>query len=217
MLETIRSAAPISRAEISRQAGISKPTVSLALQSLLEVGPRPRGRSRTPGRPRYGAVFFEAVPEAALVLGRRHRRTVPARRDLRSVRRRACPPGRRADGRRGGKALDTIAKLRTSLVDASGLPARPIDARSSASRRSSTTRPGLSSRRTCPASRAATSAPTCVERLDLPVTLENDINLAARRRAVARRRARHGGLRLHLGRHRTGRRARAARRAPPRA
>ena len=38
VLETIRAGAPISRAEISRRAGISKPTVSLALQSLVESG-----------------------------------------------------------------------------------------------------------------------------------------------------------------------------------
>src|SRR5436189_246165 len=37
VLETIRAGAPISRAEISRRSGISKPTVSLALQSLLEA------------------------------------------------------------------------------------------------------------------------------------------------------------------------------------
>ena len=38
VLDAIRSGAPISRAEISRRAGISKPTVSLALQSLLDAG-----------------------------------------------------------------------------------------------------------------------------------------------------------------------------------
>src|SRR5262245_24489003 len=38
VLETIRLGAPISRAEISRRAGISKPTVSLALRSLLDAG-----------------------------------------------------------------------------------------------------------------------------------------------------------------------------------
>ena len=38
VLEAIRDGAPISRAEISRRAGISKPTVSLALQSLLDAG-----------------------------------------------------------------------------------------------------------------------------------------------------------------------------------
>src|SRR5919204_3614752 len=68
VLETIRAGAPISRAEISRRAGISKPTASLALQALLEAGlvresaDRPRG-------PGYGAVYFEPVDEAALVLG----------------------------------------------------------------------------------------------------------------------------------------------------
>ena len=38
VLEQIREAAPISRAEISRRAGISKPTVSLALESLVAAG-----------------------------------------------------------------------------------------------------------------------------------------------------------------------------------
>src|SRR5881394_4140750 len=68
VLETIRARAPISRAEISRLAGISKPTVSLALQSLLDAG-LVRETAPDPGRPSYGAVFFEPVPEAALVLG----------------------------------------------------------------------------------------------------------------------------------------------------
>src|SRR5436853_605461 len=68
VLETIREAAPISRAEISRRAGISKPTVSLALQSLLEAG-LVRETSDSPGGPSYGAVYFEPVPDAALVLG----------------------------------------------------------------------------------------------------------------------------------------------------
>src|SRR5262249_48049072 len=68
VLETIRTGAPISRAEISRRAGISKPTVSLALQSLLDAG-LVREAAHDPAGPSYGAVFFEPVPEAALVLG----------------------------------------------------------------------------------------------------------------------------------------------------
>jgi predicted NBD/HSP70 family sugar kinase len=68
VLEAIRADAPISRAEISRRAGISKPTVSLALESLLAAG-LVRRVEREPGRPSYGAVFFEPVPDAALVLG----------------------------------------------------------------------------------------------------------------------------------------------------
>jgi predicted NBD/HSP70 family sugar kinase len=68
VLDAIRGSAPISRAEISRRVGISKPTVSLALQSLLDAG---LVRETEPGGdgPRYGATFFEPVPDAALVLG----------------------------------------------------------------------------------------------------------------------------------------------------
>ena len=68
VLETIRAGAPISRAEISRRAGISKPTVSLALQSLLDAE-LVRETAHDPGRPTYGAVYFEPVADAALVLG----------------------------------------------------------------------------------------------------------------------------------------------------
>src|SRR3954447_20458629 len=68
VLDAIRAGAPISRAEISRRAGISKPTVSLALQSLVDAG-LVREAAPEPGRPSYGALFFEPVPEAALVLG----------------------------------------------------------------------------------------------------------------------------------------------------
>src|SRR6478752_6563396 len=68
VLEAIRAGAPISRAEISRRAGISKPTVSLALQALLDAG-LVREALPDPAGPSYGAVFFEPVPEAALVPG----------------------------------------------------------------------------------------------------------------------------------------------------
>jgi predicted NBD/HSP70 family sugar kinase len=68
VLETIRASAPISRAEISRRAGISKPTVSVALQSLLDVGLVQSTEPEGDG-PRYGATFFEPVAEAAGVLG----------------------------------------------------------------------------------------------------------------------------------------------------
>src|SRR6058998_2460463 len=68
VLDTIRASSPISRAEISRRAGISKPTVSLALQSLVDAG-LVREAGRGPGGPSYGAVFFEPVPEAAFVVG----------------------------------------------------------------------------------------------------------------------------------------------------
>src|SRR5262245_48657123 len=68
VLEAIRAGAPISRAEISRRAGISKPTVSLALRALVDAG-LVRESEHDPDGPSYGAVFFEPVPDAALVLG----------------------------------------------------------------------------------------------------------------------------------------------------
>src|SRR6186713_3581204 len=121
VLETIRAGGPISRAEISRRAGISKPTVSLALQSLLAAGLVRESRA-TPQGPSYGAVYFESVPEAALVLGldlgARFLRgavcdlagEVRARQDV-ELR------GADADG-----ALQAIATLGESLVAAAALP-----------------------------------------------------------------------------------------------
>ncbi len=68
VLEAIRERAPISRAKISRTVGISKPTVSVALRSLLDAG-LVRETTAAGDGPSYGATFFEPVPDAAMVLG----------------------------------------------------------------------------------------------------------------------------------------------------
>ena len=68
VLDAIRSDAPISRAEISRRLGISKPTVSGVLRSLLDAG-LVRETQKGSGPPGYGALFFEPVPDAAHALG----------------------------------------------------------------------------------------------------------------------------------------------------
>jgi predicted NBD/HSP70 family sugar kinase len=68
VLEAIRDGAPISRAKISRAVGISKPTVSVALRSLVNAG-LVREANETGDGPSYGATFFEPVPDAAMVLG----------------------------------------------------------------------------------------------------------------------------------------------------
>jgi predicted NBD/HSP70 family sugar kinase len=177
--ETIRTGAPISRAEISRRAGISKPTVSLALQALLEAG-LVRETDPEPGRPRYGAVFFEPVPEAALVLGL----------DLgaRFLRGAICDLNGSVRARQDVElsnvkvetALATIAKLRASLVDASNLPAELIDSvvvgvpgvvEPTGKLSLATNVRGLEGRH---------FGAEVEELLGLPVTLDNDINLAAR-------------------------------------
>jgi predicted NBD/HSP70 family sugar kinase len=126
VLETLRVGAPLSRAEISRRAGISKPTVSLALRSLVVAG-LVRESPPAARRPSYGAVYFEPVPEAALVvgidLGARFLRgaicdlagNVRERRDL------------EIDGARAEPTLDAIVALRSALVASTGLPDRLVD------------------------------------------------------------------------------------------
>src|SRR6478609_6947302 len=156
-----------ARAAIPPQAGISKPTVSLALQALLDAGLVRKTDSET-GRPRYGAVFFEPVPEAALVLGL----------DLgaRFLRGAICDLGGAVRARQDvelpnvevEQALATIAKLRTSLVEASGLPA---EVEPSGRLSLATNVRGLEGRH---------FGSEIEELLGLPVTLDNDINLAAR-------------------------------------
>src|SRR5205807_5652712 len=126
VLEAIRAGAPISRAEISRRASISKPTVSLALESLLAAG-LVREAADDPAGPSYGAVFFEPVPEAALVLGL----------DLgaRFLRGALCDLSGEVRARQDVEVasveaeglLDAVEGLRTKLVEASGLPGELID------------------------------------------------------------------------------------------
>ena len=126
VLDAIRSGAPISRAEISRLVGISKPTVSQALQSLLRAG---LVRETEPARdgPRYGATFFEPAPDAAYVVGL----------DLgtRFVRGAICDLAGDLRARQdlelpqptAAAALDAIGALVPSLVDASGVDPAVID------------------------------------------------------------------------------------------
>jgi predicted NBD/HSP70 family sugar kinase len=156
VLEAIREGAPISRAEVSRRAGISKPTVSLALQSLLDAG-LVREAEHDPSGPSYGAVFFEPVDEAALVLGidvgARFLRgalcdlagAVRARQDI------ELPSPDAAS------VLATVGGLRDALLAAAGLPGDLIDG----------------------AVVGLAFGEELEARLGLPVQVENDINLAA--------------------------------------
>jgi predicted NBD/HSP70 family sugar kinase/DNA-binding CsgD family transcriptional regulator len=180
VLEAIRAGAPISRAEISRRVGISKPTVSLALRSLEDAG-LVREAPDGPDGPSYGAVFFEPVPDAAFVLGldlgSRFLRGAVA--DLAGhIRARQDVELRGADA---DGALDTIAALHASLVEAVALPLERIDGvvlgvpgvveRSTETLRLTTPHiPGLEGRS------FADEVRNCV---GVPVTLDNDINLAA--------------------------------------
>lgn len=178
VLEAIRAAAPISRAEISRRAGISKPTVSVALQSLLEAG-LVREADADPARPSYGAVFFEPVPEAAFVLGLDVgarfvrgalcdlRGAIRARQDVELA------------GPTAADVVETIGQLSEALLEASGIAVQLVDS-------TVVGVPGVVDRA---AGRVHIThfeslegfalAEALHERLGRFVTLENDINLAA--------------------------------------
>jgi predicted NBD/HSP70 family sugar kinase len=179
VLDAVREAAPISRAEISRRAGISKPTVSLALRTLLESG-LVREASDAPSGPSYGAVYFEPVPDAALVLGldlgARFLRgaicdltgTVRARQDLEVL------------GGDAERALQAAADLRDSLVEATGLRGDLIDG--TVVGVPGVVEPGdgrVNLAENVPGLEGRPFATELGDALDLPVVLENDINLAA--------------------------------------
>jgi predicted NBD/HSP70 family sugar kinase len=187
VLEAIRASAPISRAEISRRVGISKPTVSQALQSLLAAG-LVRETERGGDGPSYGATFFEPVSEAAFVLGLDLgarfvrgavcdvRGEIRARQDVELTARTAAA------------SLDAIESLSRSLLEAAdatpelvdsvvlGVPGAVVAGRISLAENVT----GLEGE----GFRADLAA-----RIDMPVTIENDINLAAlgeRWRGIAR-------------------------------
>jgi predicted NBD/HSP70 family sugar kinase len=178
VLEAIRDGAPISRAEISRRAGISKPTVSLALKALLEAGLVRESPDEVDG-PTYGAVYFEPVPDAALVIGLDVgarflrsavcdlRGTIRARQDIE-----LRPPATDA-------VLDVAPSLLASLLATTGVDSELVDAvivgvPGVVDARSGTVRvthlADLEGR---------AFGRELSERLSLPVTLENDVNLAA--------------------------------------
>src|SRR5262245_6024580 len=179
VFDLVRNPAPVSRAEISRRAGISKPTVSLALRSLVESG-LVRESAEAPSGPSYGAVYFEPVPEAALVLGldlgARFLRGAIC--DLTgTIRSRQDVELRGADAER---ALAAVDELRDALVSATGLPGELIDGvvvgvpgvtgAADGTLQLAANVPGLEGR----PFEAELKA-----RLGLPITLQNDINLAA--------------------------------------
>jgi predicted NBD/HSP70 family sugar kinase len=180
VLEAIRAGAPISRAEISRRVGISKPTVSLALRSLEQAG-LVREASHGPDGPSYGAVFFEPIPDAAFVLGldlgsRFLRGAVADLAGRIRARQDVELGGTDADG-----ALSAIVALHASLIEAAALPLERIDgvvlgipgvveSATQALRLTSPYIAGLEQR---------AFGAEVRERLGVSVTVDNDVNLAA--------------------------------------
>jgi predicted NBD/HSP70 family sugar kinase len=186
VLDTVRADGPISRAELARRTGISRPTVSLVLRSLVEDG-LVRETEHDADGPHYGAVYYEADPEVAVVLGVDF--------GSRAVRAALCDLGGAVRAReeirsRGSveERIEALASSVQSLLRTSKLPGdllenavvalpavvSPIDGRVSAP-----DLPGLE----------VSDLRAQLERaLRVPVTLENDVNLAAvaeQRRGIA--------------------------------
>jgi predicted NBD/HSP70 family sugar kinase len=68
VLELIRERGPLSRAQVARDSGLSKPTVSLALAALHSAG-LVREVGRSSGGKGPGAVLYELNPSAGWVVG----------------------------------------------------------------------------------------------------------------------------------------------------
>ena len=177
VLDAVRTSGPISRAEVARQTGISRPTVSLVLRSLLEDG-LVRETGHDPNRPHYGATYYEADPEAAVVLGVDF--------GARSVRAAICDLNgdvrAREEIRSRGAVddrIDVLASTCRSLLRTSKLPpdllenavvALPAVVSPADGKVSSADLPGL---------RSADLREQLERAFRVPVTLENDVNLAA--------------------------------------
>jgi predicted NBD/HSP70 family sugar kinase len=178
VLEAIRAGAPISRAEISRRVGISKPTVSVTLESLLDAGLVREADNDAHG-PKYGATFFEPVHEAALVLGLDLgarflrgavcdlRGEVQARQDIEM-------PGADAHA-----VTAAAAELRERLPAAAGLPADALDCAVAGVPGVVETSGRIELAANIPGLEGLAIGPELEASLGVPVTVENDINLAA--------------------------------------
>jgi predicted NBD/HSP70 family sugar kinase len=68
LLDHIRRSGPLSRAELARISGLSKPTVSLALVNIERAGLVHATGKRT-GVPGTAAILYEVRPDAGFILG----------------------------------------------------------------------------------------------------------------------------------------------------
>src|SRR5438105_11916745 len=68
ILQLLRTRGPMSRAEVARGSGLSKPTVSLALAGLLRAG-LVREVGRSSGGKGPAALLYELEPNAGCVVG----------------------------------------------------------------------------------------------------------------------------------------------------
>jgi predicted NBD/HSP70 family sugar kinase len=171
--------APISRAEISRATGISKPTVSAVLEDLLQIGLVVETADASRGFT-YGAVFFKPRPEAAHAVafdvGARHLRAALVGLDGDEVvRRDAEVDGLDADG-----MVQAAVRLAQELAAAAGVGPESVQ-------HAVVGVPGVVDQRDGRVWQAANVAgmegwaarEKFSAALKIPVTVENDTHLAA--------------------------------------
>lgn len=177
ILDAVRASGPVSRAEVARRTGISRPTVSLVLRALLEDG-LVRETTLDPGRPHYGAVYYEADLEAALVLGVDF--------GSRSVRTALCDLAgevrAREEIRSRGSVEERIAALAStcrSLLRTSGLEPDLLERAVVALPAVVSPADGTVSSPDLPGLGASDLRERLERAVGAPVTLENDVNLAA--------------------------------------
>ena len=177
VLEALRAYGPTSRAEVARRTGISRPTVSLVLRTLLEDG-LVRETEHDVDGPHYGAVYYEADPEAALVLGVDF--------GSRVVRAAICDLGgevrAREEMRSSGSVDERIAALGSScrsLLRRTKLPGDLLENAVVALPAVVSPADGSVSAADLPGVGARDFRKQLEEALRTPVALENDVNLAA--------------------------------------
>ncbi len=177
VFDAVRESGPISRAEVARRTGISRPTVSVVLRSLLADG-LVRETAHDPGRPHYGAVFYEADPEVAVVLGVDF--------GSRVVRTALCDLGgsvrARVEIRSRGpleERIEALAGTVRSLLQSSKLPADLVENAVVALPAVVSPTDGSVSSVDLPGLEAPDFRQQLEQAMRVPVTLENDVNLAA--------------------------------------
>jgi predicted NBD/HSP70 family sugar kinase len=170
---------PISRAEIARLTGISKPTVSVLLEELLATGLVTQSPDEARG-PSHGAVFFgpksDGVHALALDLGAHHLRGVLAGPGAAIAARRDVDVA----GRDAPRMVAAAAGLAAELIAAAGVDPATV-------RHAVAGVPGVVDRHTgrvwqalnIPALNGYAIATELQAALGVPLTVENDIDLAA--------------------------------------